>query len=48
MLNISLCMQYRKNIWVRFSSNYEANASELLENLEEMVVVDHEMSSLLT
>ena len=36
MLNISLCTQCRGNIYSRFSSNSEALASELIENLEEM------------
>ena len=36
LLKTSLCMQYRGNISSIFSSNSEANASELLENLEEM------------
>ena len=36
-------MQYERNMSSRFSSDSEANASELLENLEEMfiVLVDH-------
>ena len=29
-------MQYRGNIYSKFCRNSEANASELLENLEEM------------
>ena len=36
MTKISLCMQYRGNISLRFSRNPEADASEILENLEEM------------
>ena len=38
--DISLCMYYRGNSSSRFPNNSEANASELLENLEEMM--DHE------
>ena len=41
MLNISLYMQYRGSISSRFSTNFEANASELVENLE-----NHEMQIL--
>ena len=36
ILIISPCMYHRINISSRFSSNSEANASELLENLEDM------------
>ena len=36
MLDMSLCIQYGRNISFRFSSNSEANAAEILDNLEEM------------
>ena len=35
-LNTLLCTKHRGNISSRFSSNSEALASELLENIEEM------------
>ena len=33
---VLLCMWYRGNISLRFPSNFEADASELLGNLEEI------------
>ena len=38
ILNIALCMKYLRNISSIFSSNSETNASELLENIEEMTM----------
>ena len=37
ILNMAQYKQYRGNMSSRFSINSEANASELIENLEEMV-----------
>ena len=45
LLNISLYMQYRRYISSIFSTNSEAFASELVENLEEMYRYNHENHS---
>ena len=37
LLHIQLCMSYRGKNYSKFSSNSEANASELLENIEDMI-----------
>ena len=37
---ITLCTYYRGNISSRLSSNYEAFASELLENIQKLVTVN--------
>ena len=44
MLNISLFMYYRENIFRIFSSNSEANASELLEKTGKYFLVTDDKS----